>query len=313
MEMYAFALDEVGRTFVRALSDAGRRGVRVRVILDGWGSRHDGSNIVAELEAAGCVASMHNPFSRIMAGKWGCNHRKLLVVDERTAFVGGINIGKTFETWEDLAVVIHGPACANVVRRGRRSARCITPPSVRILMSGFGAGGRLRLAYLDAIRTARERIVIAHSYFLPDAGILRALRKAARRGVKVTLLLPHESDVPIARLGTTELYRRLLRAKVMVYERWGRILHTKVAIVDGQLSLVGSFNLDPLSLTNLEVLVRIHDARFGAELEQWVVSRLQHARLVTQVQPGLQSAVLEQIGRGVRALGFLLVRGRRGR
>jgi cardiolipin synthase A/B len=309
LEMYALELDDVGRRFVKALQEAARRGVTVRVTLDGWGSLRSGATAVAQLRAAGCRARIHNRFSRMLLGRVGCNHRKLLVVDGRVAFLGGINIGRRFETWDDLAVWIRGPACTELVHAldGERAPKL--RQRVRFLLSGFRSGMALRREYLEAIAGARDRALIAHSYFLPGHGMLRAIQAAARRGVTVTLLLPHASDVRLATFGTRRLYRRLLDAGVRIHELTGRMMHAKAAVVDGKVSLVGSFNLDPLSMTNLEVLVRVEDAAFGQKVEQWVASRLPHSiRVATspRSESGIKDRAADLLGLCVRRFAFWL-------
>lgn len=305
LEMYAFELDDVGEQFVAALAAASRRGVKVRAVVDGWGSLGSGALVVSRLMHAGCDATLHEWF-----GRGGRNHRKLLLVDRRVAFVGGINIGAEFAAWDDLAVEVRGPACAALARAVDGVAGGGLSGPVRVLLQGFRSGLRLRREHLDLIAGARERLLIAHSYFIPDDAVLRALRRAVRRGVRVALLLPSESDVPLATLATRRLYRRLVPAGVRVHERTGGVLHAKAAVADGRVALVGSFNLDPLSLSNLEVLVRVEDPAFGAALEDWIVRRLERSvRITTTPRRGaMVDRVGDEVGRWVRRSGFWLSR-----
>lgn len=304
LEMYAFDLDDVGEQFVSALAAAARRGVTVRAIVDGWGSMGSGALVVSRLMHAGCDATLHEWF-----GRGGRNHRKLLLVDGRVAFVGGINIGAEFATWDDLAVEVRGPACAALARAVDGHPTGLTGP-VRVLLQGFRSGLRLRRAHLDLIAGARERLLIAHSYFIPDEAVLRALRRAVRRGVRVSLLVPADSDVPLATLATRRLYRRLVPAGVRVHERTGGVLHAKAAVADGRVALVGSFNLDPLSLSNLEVLVRVEDAAFGGALEDWIVRRIERSVRITSTprRGAMVDRVGDEVGRWVRRSGFWLSR-----
>jgi cardiolipin synthase len=131
---------------------------------------------------------------------------------------------------------------------------------------------------------ARERIDLAHGYFLPDRGIVRALTAAARRGVRVRLLLAGECDVPFARAATRSLHRRLLAAGVQIREWNGSVLHAKLAVVDRRQLLVGSFNLDPFSLVNLETLVALDDASIAGQAEAWIEAHLEQSRTVTSVE-----------------------------
>ena len=229
LETYAMSTTGVGGDFLTALADAARRGVRVQVVVDAWGTGRVAGGIVARLRAAGCQADVYNPLWRGLFGRRRRrNHRKLLVVDDRVAFAGGINLVDDFvgaHAWADVAVEIHGAACANLGRRLRHEPQREPDSAVHVLLSG-GGGRRLRRRYLHAIGSARHRILLAQSYFLPDHGLLRSLTAAARRGVAVTLLVPGVSDVPLARATTALVYQRLLAAGVQVFELSATILHS---------------------------------------------------------------------------------------
>ena len=142
----------------------------------------------------------------------------------------------------------------------------------------------MRRRYLKAFAMARRRIYVAHGYFLPDRGIVHAITAAARRGVEVHLLLAGRSDVPFARAATRSLYRRLLAAGVVIHEWNDSVLHAKVATVDGQRLLVGSFNLDPLSLANLETLVEVADTRLVAKTDAWIQDHIARSHSMTSVE-----------------------------
>jgi cardiolipin synthase len=141
---------------------------------------------------------------------------------------------------------------------------------VRVWLSGFGGGGRLRRRYLRAFGGARRRIVVAHAYFMPDRRLVRSITAAARRGVEVKLVLAGRSDVALVKPAARRLYRRLLAAGVEIAEWTGSVLHAKAAVVDGERLLVGSFNLDPFSLANLEVLAEVEDGEVAAAGERWI-------------------------------------------
>lgn len=323
LEVYAFAFSGVGARFVDALARAAGRGVAVCVVIDGWGSARGGRAVAAALRAAGCEVEIYNRLLALLLGRFGRNHRKLLIVDDEVAFLGGINIGDENvgqggrPGWADLALEIRGPQSMHLGQMIRREPRLPIDSSLRIYLSGLGGGWRLRRRYLKAIAGAQLRIHIAHGYFLPDRGVVRSITAAARRGVQVRLLLAGRSDVPFARVATRSLYRRLLAAGVGIHE-WSRsILHAKVATVDGRRLLVGSFNLDPFSLANQEALVEVADAQVVAQGEAWIQGRFAHARAITSV-PGssrLQWWPLDWlgmlIGRFAAAIAFLLARRRR--
>ncbi|HEX8953500.1 MAG TPA: phosphatidylserine/phosphatidylglycerophosphate/cardiolipin synthase family protein [Polyangia bacterium] len=289
LEVYAISTGGVGGLFIAALGDAARRGVHVRVVIDAWGTGYVASGVAATLRAAGCDATVYNPIWRgVLYRQRRRNHRKLLVVDERVAFVGGINLVDEFvgeRAWADVAVEIHGTASAHLAHRLRHEPHPERENGVRVLLSDVGGSRRLRRRYLKAVGAARRSILLAHSYFLPDRGFLRSLTAAARRGVQVKLLVPGHSDVPLARATTALLYRRLLRAGVQVYELAGAILHAKLGVFDDTRLLVGSFNLDPYSLADLEVLVDARDPRVAAEATTWIDGHLEHALAITDARP----------------------------
>jgi cardiolipin synthase len=267
LEVYAFVPSGVGARFVEALGQAASRGVKVQVQIDGWGSLHGGRAVVAALREAGCTARIYNRLIGLLVGRFGRNHRKILLVDDEVASLGGINIGDENVGqgerlgWADLALEIRGPQCVRLGQMIRREPHRQVESSLRIFLCGLGGGWRLRRRYLKAFASARQRIHIAHGYFLPDRGVMRGITNAARRGVQVRLLLAGRSDVPFALAAARSLYRRLLAAGVAIHEWSDSVLHAKVATIDGRRLLVGSFNLDPLSLANLEALVEVDDSR----------------------------------------------------
>jgi cardiolipin synthase len=304
LEVYTFAASGVGARFIAALAGAAGRGVSVRVVIDGWGSARGGLSVAASLRAAGCAVRIYHRLWALLLGHFGRNHRKILLVDDEVAFLGGINIGDenvaddVRDAWADLALQIRGPQCAQLGRAIRREPALSVDSSLRIYLCGLGGGWRLRRCYLEAFAGARQRIHIAHGYFLPDRGIVRAITAAARRGVVVRLLLAGRSDVPFARAATRSLHRRLLAAGVLIHEWSGSVLHAKVAAVDGRRLLVGSFNLDPFSLANLETLVEVGDARVVEEGEAWIEDHFARSRAMTSVAAGsrLHTWALDPLG-----------------
>lgn len=317
LEMYYLAREGVGDTFREALSQAALRGVRVRVILDGWGSALDGRWLQSMLEPDGAEVKIYHPLSAIVSGRFRRNHRKILLVDGEVAFLGGINIADEYgqigpglapdladesPEWMDLAVEIRGAAAAwlEARLRGERPPRPRGPAQVHL--SGIGGGGRMRNLYRRSFVAARSEILAAHSYFLPDRRFVRSITAAARRGVKVTLLLAGRSDVPLIRVATTRLYRRLVEAGVEIREWTRSVHHAKVAVVDGERVLMGSFNLDPLSLSNLESMVEIDDRETAEAARRWFEQRAAMARRVPPEEAlrlGLAGRLLDAIGSAV--------------
>lgn len=313
LEVYAFALDEVGLLFIAALAGAASRGVRVRVVIDGWGSTPHGHEVAQRLEGAGCQVEIFNRMLFALIGRWRRNHRKVLAVDGEVAFVGGLNIGAVYGlpgevrpgAWADLAVEARGPTAAWLQRRARGERGRSPAGPLRVWLSGLGGGRRLRRRYLKAIGGARVRVLMAHAYFMPDRRLVRSITAAARRGVRVKLVLPARGDVALMRPASRRLYRKLLAAGVEVREWQGSMLHAKVAVVDGLRLLLGSFNLDPLSLANLEALAEAEDREVSAAGERWIEARLAEAVAVPRdAVPGSRLADWwdDLVGRAAAAL-----------
>jgi len=211
----------------------------------------------------------------------------------------------------DLALLIRGPACLRLGRKLRGEPLGSWAGGVRIYLSGETGGRKLRKRYLKAFAAAKERILVAHAYFLPDLGLIRALRRAAKRGVAVKLLLSGRSDVPFAHAATMSLYRRLLAAGVQIVEWTTSILHAKATTIDRQRFLVGSFNLDPLSLSNLETLVEVEDALVVRDAEHWIESHIatgQHVTVESCARSAWQRWIGDRFGFVVAELAQLLGR-----
>jgi cardiolipin synthase len=326
LEVYAFALDSTGHRFIQAMIGAARRGVAVTAVIDGWGSLRSGRSVASQLRQGGCDVTLFNPLRALLAGQLRRNHRKLLLVDDAVVFIGGINIGDEYADgerlgWVDLALEVKGPSVVRL-RHSLRGLKSTNAPgtAVKIFLSGRGGGRKLLKRYLRALRAASNHVLLAHAYFLPNRRLIRSLTSAARRGVRVVLLLAGQSDVPFAHAATMRLYRKFLTAGVEVYE-WNRsVLHAKAAAVDGRIFLVGSFNLDPLSLANLEALVEVREPGAVMEGEQWIESKIAQARRVDATfyaRPWIKRWLTDVIGlwaaRGAEWIGRLLSEGGRPR
>jgi cardiolipin synthase len=305
LEVYTFEREGVGSRFVAALTAAAQRGVEVRVIVDGWGSMGESGPLRATLRAAGARAHIYNPLTSLFTGRAWRNHRKILLVDDQVAFIGGINIGDDYmgadeePGWADLVLELRGEICAQLGAKLQAGNVDLSSGPVRVLLSGFGGGRRLRKRYLRALKQAKHQVVLAHAYFLPDRGFMRALQATARRGVSVQLLLAGRSDVAFARAATMRLYRYFLKGGVRIHELTASTLHAKAAVVDGKRLLLGSFNLDPLSMVNLETLVDVEDEGVAAQATAWLDKQLKDSRPISLEdcsRTGLQAWLLDILG-----------------
>lgn len=271
-----------------ALLRALARGVRVRVLLDAFGSSALPAAWDERLRVAGADVRRFNPRPLL---RWSFrDHRKLIVCDERVALIGGFNVTAEFEGdgiqqgWRDLGVLIEGPvakdlaagfasvfAAASLGRKTVRPlARFLRNQSVGLegaaAIVGGPSGPRALLnRILRADLKAASRVDIAAAYFLPTRRMRRLLRQSARRGY-VRLLLSVNSDVPVARLASQHIYRAMLRNGVELREYEPQVMHTKALVVD-DVVYVGSANLDTRSLQlNFELLVRLPSPLLAAQL-----------------------------------------------
>ena len=303
LETFIFHLDEIGNSFRAALIAAQRRGVRVRVMCDAVGSFALRASCWDELVAAGGEFRWFNPIDlkRLIHR----DHRKILVVDDEVAVIGGFNIGAEYSGdgvvsgWRDLGLLIRGPLARHLADafndlfaraefrhrpfqrlRRTRSEAIVAGPGWTLLLTGPGRGHRgLKQTLAHDFARARS-IQIMSAYFLPNLRLLRELKRAAKRGARVQLILAGKSDVWLTRLATRGLYASLIRAGVEVYEYKPQVLHAKVVIVDEAI-YAGSANLDARSLSiNYEVLVRIPDRKLAAEARQLFKADLKHCQRI---------------------------------
>jgi cardiolipin synthase len=299
IETYIYAADATACRITDALAAAARRGVVVRVLVDGFGAREFPAGLGRTLAAAGAAVETYRAEVarlRLRRNRLRRLHRKLAVIDGRIAFVGGINIIDDADTPHlgprfDYAVRVAGPLVAEIhasmrqlwllvdwVRQRHRPPplpvlRCGTPPGAGQMRAAFVVRDNLRHrrdieeAYLDAIASARSEVLIASAYFLPGLRFRHALRDATGRGVAVTILLQGQVEYALLHYATQALYRKLLADKVRIVEYRAGFLHAKVAVIDNAWATVGSSNIDPFSLLLArEANVVVHDAGFAAQL-----------------------------------------------
>ena len=302
LESYIFADDAVGQAVIAALIAAAARGVRVHVVVDGFGARHFAATFGARLSAAQVQYHVYRQEARhlrLRRHRLRRLHRKLVAIDARVAFVGGINIiddenaPAGLRPRYDYAVRIEGPLLKPIRDAMRRLWEVISWASLKrrhrltgllpdrlalrragkqraafLLRDNLRHRNDIANAYLAAIAGAGQEILIANAYFLPGRRFRRALAEAAQRGVTVRILLQGQSDHPFLHYATQALYGALLRQGVRIFEYKKSFLHAKVAVIDRHWSTVGSSNIDPFSLLLAkEANVAIDDHAFSATLK----------------------------------------------
>ncbi|PAO20227.1 cardiolipin synthase ClsB [Enterobacter roggenkampii] len=296
LETFIWFEDNVGKQLHSVLLRAAQRGVKIEVLLDGYGSPDLSDAFVNELTAAGVVFRYYDPGPRLFGMRTNLfrrMHRKIVVVDETVAFVGGINYSAEHmsdygpEAKQDYAIRIEGPVVQDILlfelenlpgkeavrrwwRRRHRPEENRKPGEAQALFVWRDNGEHrddIERHYLKMLANAKREVIIANAYFFPGYRLLHAMRNAARRGVRVKLIVQGEPDMPIVKVGARLLYNYLVKGGVQIYEYRRRPLHGKVALLDDHWATVGSSNLDPLSLSlNLEANLIIHDRQFNQTL-----------------------------------------------
>jgi cardiolipin synthase len=327
LETFILFDDEVGRALQHALLQAAAQGATVHVLVDGWGSPDLPASFTQPLFDAGVHLRSFEPAQHLFGARINMlrrMHRKLVVVDGVRAFVGGINYSAdhlaSFGAYakQDYAVEIAGPLVAQIqafcrasletpeptrrswlkrwrVQRLQATPRAQPgePRAAFVTRDNLGNRNDIERHYRVAVRGARKRVLIANAYFFPGFRLLRDLRRAARRGVQVDLVLQGWPDLPWAKKASELLYAYMMRAGVRVYEYRERPLHAKVAVVDDLWATVGSSNLDPTSLSlNLEANVVMRDPVFACHLRERIEHLMQQRceRVVLPAPGRLRSA-----------------------
>ena len=301
LETYIFENDHTGRLVAEALRRAALRGVQTHLLIDGFGSKDLPKVMIDYLKAAGVMVLKFRP----KISPWTLRrrrlrrlHRKIAVVDLKIAFVGGINIIDDASCQAspryDYAVGLEGPLVQEIYDSARRLwtrlawKRRLRPSLVRrdtrrppapasagsmraayLVRDNFRHRRDIEEAYLQAIGRAQIEIILANAYFLPGLNFRHALMAAARRGVRVVLLLQGKMEYRLLNYASRALYGSFLDAGIEIYEYHQSLLHAKVAAIDGHWATVGSSNLDPYSLLlALEANVVVDDEGFSRILKQ---------------------------------------------
>ncbi|MGW8309786.1 MAG: phospholipase D-like domain-containing protein [Thiogranum sp.] len=287
LESYIFADDEVGHRFADALVAAAGRGVIVRLHLDAAGSLFWHTRRLSKRLRHGGLRlrwfhrwDWHHPWRYNRR-----NHRKLLVIDGDTAYVGGFNIHRESSRihygerrWRDTHIRMRGPLARDAMDLfGRfwigRKRPIIAHPlhANHILLTNYSLGARRLLngTFASILSHARRTIFLTTPYFVPQRNIQRQIADAAARGVDVRLLVPLKSDVPLAQWAARAAYSGLLASGVRIYEYQPRVLHAKSIVVDGDHATVGTANIDYRSFfLNYELNLFTRDTRLCRELEK---------------------------------------------
>ncbi len=302
LEQYIFENDTIGLRFIEILRKKSQNGVKVRVLCDAVGSWFlYNSNLPAAMRADGIEVRffnavspwrIHNIFSWFFR-----DHRKILVIDQKIGFTGGVGIRDDIFTWRDTNVEVHNEivgemlATFNILwtqvenrhivsrlRKARQYARGFQ----FVTNSPYFRKRFLYFNVIDALRSARQYAYLTTPYFVPDARLTRVLKLAVRRGVDVRLIVPKNTIEPFVGLAMHSYYEGMLRAGVKIFEYDACFLHAKTIVIDDEWATMGSFNLDSLSfLYNYEANIISTDQTFIQSLKKHFLDDLHSAPEIT--------------------------------
>lgn len=291
LQMYIFEVDTTGIEIINALKEAALRDVKIFILLDGYGSYSFPNAIIKELILLGINIRFFSPFfsgNNFYIGRR--LHHKIITVDGTIALIGGINISNNYKgtatekPWLDYAIMIESnntakqlqQLCQNIYFKYKRTKRIKLPSvfyldketTVSILQNDWLKRNKeIAMAYVKSIQKAQKEIIIVGCYFLPGRRLTKVLKKAAKRGVKIKLILSGISDIPFMQRATSYLYASLLQNNIELYEWNTSVLHGKVALADAKWTTIGSFNLNHLSsFGSIETNVAIESAQFTKTL-----------------------------------------------
>jgi cardiolipin synthase len=334
IEAYIYWQGEIGMTFARALAAKAREGVRVKILLDAWGSASIGDEIVRTLEQAGCQIAWYNPLRWYTLGRYNHRtHRKSLIIDGRVGFTGGAGIADKWlghaqdrDHWRDIQIRLEGPAVtplqtgfaqnwlettAELISGELYYPELEAAGALRVLtiMSTPVTGASTaRITFYLSIASARRSIYLATPYFVPDPPATDTLIDARRRGVDVRIMVAGRSnDQWISRHNAVRHYGRLLEAGVEMLEFHETLLHQKTLVVDGVWVAIGTSNFDSRSFAhNEESLVCVHDRDVARQFydiffadakrcERVTIEAWRQRGVVARVQEVVASLLTEQV------------------
>jgi cardiolipin synthase A/B len=317
MQTYIYEPDKTGLQVGEALMQAAKRGVFIFLLLDGFGSRKLSKSYVKTLSASGIDVMFFRP----KISPWTLKrsrlrrlHSKLTVIDGKIGFVGGINVidddntpshtppridyavkvkGALLEGMHTNARLIWLRACQRQFVKARNSGLLMSDQQVHtgVMQAAFLTRDNVKHrrdienAYLSAIKAAQAEIIIANAYFLPGLRFRHALRDAAERGVRVVLLLQQRTEYRFLDFAKRALYSALLNQGIQIYEYHKSFMHSKVAVIDSQIAIVGSSNIDPFSLfLSLESNVVVHHKRLATQLRQYLQLDIEEGAVAITVE-----------------------------
>lgn len=338
LEYYLIHNDHIGKSLAQELAAAVQRGVSVRLIYDYIGCLETPASYFKKLSLQGVELISFNVPSFKRGFSWfdKRDHRKMMIVDDSLAFLGGFNIGEEYagcmaekQNFRDLGFSIRGDAVwelksifhetwhgemdengslAAPVQRPQQNSAKVGDAAVNIISGGpHQRRSYIREAFQVNIASAAEEILIATPYFVPGPRIIRSLLRAVRRGVRVRLLLPARSDVPLMLLLGRISYATLLQGGVEIFELEREILHAKVMLIDAERAVIGSANLDQRSFhRNFEINCMVDNVQFGGQIRELLLEEISGSRRVELDVHEQRGALIRFMERIINLFGWFL-------
>ncbi len=294
-QTYIIDEDDTGKRIVRALVRAARRGVRVYLLLDAFGTKYLTKEFIDEIEDSGILFRFFSPVFIMKGFQLSLRlHHKVVLADGELAIIGGINFADRYrgsdsvKAWLDFAVLIRGPECIRVnnicrklwnktflAKEEKASERVYSTSlyeqniSLRVVENNWYRNKiEILRSYRNALRNSGSHMIIFASYFLPGRLERKLFRQASARGVDIRIVLAAKSDAPMFKRATSFLYQYILRNNIKIYEYYPANLHAKVTTVDGKWCTIGSYNFNHISdYGSIEMNVNIMDDAFTKGFE----------------------------------------------
>lgn len=303
IQMYIFENDATGKKVVESLKKAAKRNVKIYLLLDGFGSNSLSSSFINDLRKNGINVRFFSPL--FSANSFYISrrlHQKVVVSDSKIVLIGGINIANKYHgtalerAWLDYAVEIKSEMAVALQDLCRATYFKKRVGNLKKLEANLGTNTKIKIlrndwlnrknevykAYINSIFTAKNEIIIVGSYFLPGRKLTHALKKASNNNVKIKLILSGISDIPLLRKATYYFYATFLESNIEMYEWNKSVLHGKAAVVDGNWTTIGSFNLNHLSsYGSIEMNVGIHSVEFSEAYRAHLSSIIDQCNIIT--------------------------------
>ncbi|NUQ24990.1 MAG: phospholipase [Saprospiraceae bacterium] len=317
IQTYIFENDDTGNSIASELIKAAQRGVKIFVLLDSYGSSSF-KNKASELLKNNIHFRFFAPLFTYKNIYFGRRlHHKIVVADGAVALIGGINIADKYKgtatekAWLDYAVLVRGEVCKKLQKicadfyyhnRSKRKshahpANSTHKTAIKISQNDWlNYKNEISTAYRRAIGNAKTEIIILGSYFIPGYKFRKALKNAAKRGVKIKILLSGISDVPLIKYATRYMYSFLFKNNIEIYEWPHSVMHGKAAVVDGQWSTVGSYNINWLSAySSIEMNIEVPDAAFSSQFSAHLHDKLSSSRKISHEQFRMEQTFLDKV------------------